>query len=257
MILRSLITLGIFAGLASSSAKADFILETIGVAVVEDFNSFQGSGFAPDPSAGQLDSDVWSVDGFSDSENDLTSGDYARGISGGGLSLGGVYAFETSTGNFSLGVQPGGSDFTPGYFQLEVTNGTGLSISGFAFSYDTFVYNDQGRSNTLQASFSLDGSNFTELTGSLVTSDEAADTSVAWVSTNFSETVSLEVGAGESFFLRWEGDDLGGSGSRDEFSIDNVSVTAVPEPTSLAFAALAGAGGVLRFRRRRKIEMTS
>lgn len=35
------------------------------------------------------------------------------------------------------------------------------------------------------------------------------------------------------------------------------SFTAVPEPSSLAFAALAGAGGVLRFRRRRKIQMTS
>lgn len=66
--------------------------------------------------------------------------------------------------------------------------------------------------------------------------------------TQFSDYIA-EVEANDTF----PGADIGSPG----IAGGTLNAVAVPEPTSLAFAALAGAGGVLRFRRRRKIEMTS
>ncbi len=69
----------------------------------QDFNDFNGIGFAPNPIIGQLDSNVWSVKGLSDGDLDFgemgTTGDFAREVSSGGVSSGGVYAFEFSTGD--------------------------------------------------------------------------------------------------------------------------------------------------------------
>ncbi|NBD36582.1 MAG: hypothetical protein GVY30_11375, partial [Chloroflexi bacterium] len=100
----------------------------------EDFNTFDGSGFAPSPAAGQLDSDAWSVTGLSDGDvgfGDTCSGDVdcARGPSTGGVSTGGVYAFDVGSGDYILGIQPGGSDFTPGEFILKVQNTTGSTLN--------------------------------------------------------------------------------------------------------------------------------
>jgi len=63
-----------------------------------DFNAFNGSGFSPTPSAGQLDSNVIIANGFSSGSLNFggtspTTGDYARGIKGAGQSTGGIYAF--------------------------------------------------------------------------------------------------------------------------------------------------------------------
>jgi len=206
---------------------------------VADVNNglFDGSGLAPAPALGQLDSDAWEILGLSDGALNFggtgTTGDYARGTSPGGVSTGGLYAFMDGGSTF-LGIQPGGSDWTPGTITLAITNNTGALISDIQLSYDIMVRNDQGRANTFNFAHSPDNVSFTAESAQDYTSDLAADATPAWVSINRTFTISgLNIADGSNYYLQWAGNDSGGSGSRDEFGLDNVIVNATngtPQP---------------------------
>ena len=188
----------------------------------------------------------WDASGFSAgagfSEN--------RGSSSGGVTTGGTYAFDIGSGNIALGVQPGGSDFTPGYYELQVTNDSGATVDTWSIAFKSFVFNDQSRANSFNFSYSTDGSSYTPVAAGSFTSTAAADGSPSWVSgVDYSDSISASVANGGSLYLRWTGDDSSGSGSRDEFALDDVSISAVPEPSS---AALLGLGGLALVLRRRK-----
>ena len=237
-----------------ASAVAQFSVTDTSANII-NFNSFTGTGFAPTPSAGQLDSDTWSIAGF---DNNVVfggtgaSGDPARGTSTGGTNSGGVYAFEVAASDFALGVQPGTSDFTPGDFTFALTNNTGSTVTSFTVSYDVYIYNDQSRSNSLGFGYSTDDSTYTSVGSASVTSAEAADVSPAWVSSNQSFTISgITLTNGSNFFFQWTGNDVGGGGSRDEFAIDNLTFSAVvPEPSAYAMLAGLSALGFVMLRRR-------
>lgn len=231
--------------LLAVGVNADLVLSSFGSPVTEDFSGFDGSGFDPNPAAGQLDSDTWKVIGLSDGDlafgDSGTSGDYARGTSSGGSSTGGTYAFDVGGGNVALGVQPGGSDFTFGAFVLRLFNDTGSTINSLDVSYEVHEYNDQDRANSFNFFYSPDDVNYTQVSALDYTSTEAAAGSPAWVSAPRSTSLTgLNIANGDNFYLSWAGDDVSGSGSRDEFGLDNVSVTAVPEPSVLALIGIAG-----------------
>ncbi|TXF89910.1 T9SS type A sorting domain-containing protein [Neolewinella aurantiaca] len=196
-----------------------------------DFTGFDGSGIsAPTPNGeaivgGQLNGAVFSVDGFS-AADDLT-----RGESTGGETTGGVYAFEVAAGNVALGVQPGGNDFTDGYFQLELYNQSGAAIAPtdmIDVSYTVYNFNDQSRGNSFNFAYSTDGSAFTDVPALDYTSPAAADATPAWVATSRMTTITgISVPAGAPFYIRFIGDDDTGSGSRDEFAVDDITVDIV------------------------------
>jgi predicted extracellular nuclease len=197
---------------------------------IATFETFTGGGFAPAPAAGQLDSDLWRVTGLSDGDGTFggthDSGDFARGSSNGGVSTGGIYAFNVGGGNDILGVQPGSNDFTPGTITLQLTNNTGAPITDLDVSYDIWVFNDQPRANSLNFAYSTDDSSYTPVSALDFTTPEAADGSPAWQSQNQSTTITgLNIPVDGSIFLQWQSNDISGSGSRDEFGIDNVTVT--------------------------------
>ncbi|MEL6319401.1 MAG: ExeM/NucH family extracellular endonuclease, partial [Cyanobacteria bacterium J06626_14] len=209
---------------------------------VEDFNNFTGSGFAPDPATGQLDSDAWSVTGLSDGDLDFggteASGDFARGTSTGGVSSGGVYSFEVESGNSILGVQPTGSDFTPGEFILKLQNDGDSTVTEVDVDYVIRFLNDQGRGNSLNFSFSEDGNSFTSVDGLDFVTPEAAD-ALGWQSVDRETTITgLDIAPDETFFLKWTGNDVSGGGSRDEYGIDDIQVTNL-----VAFEGDGGNGG--------------
>ncbi|MBZ0112097.1 MAG: hypothetical protein K8J08_06545, partial [Thermoanaerobaculia bacterium] len=129
-------------------------LTAISTPVTLNFNSFTATGFTPTPAAGQLDSDTWAVAGMSDGDlafgGTNVAGDFARGTNvDGGVTTGGIYAFElgAASGNFTLGVQPGGSDMTPGTITLRVDNNTGDQVDELEVTYDVYTNNDQARAN--------------------------------------------------------------------------------------------------------------
>ena len=180
----------------------------------ETFDDFAGAGLAADPAAGQLDSDIWTVSGFSSPEDD------ARGLSdGAGETTGGLYAVERSDGDRGLLIQPGGSDFTPGTLTARIDAGD-TDLSGVTLSFDRLVLNDQTRANSFDVSYSLDGVSFVTLDSFV--SDEIAGTEGL---TSERVTVSLpDLAAGSDLYLRWTGDDVSGAGARDEFGLDNIVV---------------------------------
>lgn len=207
-----------------------------------DFADFAGDGFAPSPAAGQLDSDLWRVTGFSDGDSSFggtsTTGDFARGANDGGVSTGGIYSFDVSNGgtpNQALGVQPIAADFTPGDMTLRIENTTGDTWTAVDISYLVYVLNDQGRSNSFNFRYSLDDSSYVDVPALNLSSPQAPDSPPAqWASSARSTTIGgLDLGPGDLLYLQWLGDDVGGGGSRDEFALDDLSCTytAEEEPT--------------------------
>lgn len=196
--------------------------------------TFTGSGLASAPTSGRLDSDGWRITGMSDGSSSFggsfTTGDFARGADNpaDGVTTGGLYAFTVS-GNVFLGIQPGGSDFTPGTLTLRVTNNTGGPIEGITVSYDVLANNDEARANSLNFSTSTDDATYTPVASLNFTSPVASTGSPDWSSTNRSATINLgsTVTDGGTFYLQWSGNDVSGSGSRDEFGIDNIQITSV------------------------------
>lgn len=198
----------------------------------ENFESFTGTGFAPSPAAGQLDSDYWRARGLSDGPlatfgETRTTGDFAKGASAVPVTSGGVYAFNTG-GNVILGVQPSGSDFNAsGSFDLRLQNTTGAAITQLNVSYTIWYRNDQPRSSTLNFAYSADDATYTGVAALDFATPLAAD-ALGWQSAARSTLLTgLNIADGSSFYLRWISSDAGGSGSRDEFGIDNVNAGAV------------------------------
>lgn len=230
--------------------SADILLPGVGVSVTENFNSFQGLGFSPAPSSGQLNSNTYRARGFSDGNGEFggtyTSGDFARGNSKGNVSEGGAYAFEVATSNFAVGVQPTDLDFSPGEFTIRVANQTGVAISGFNLQAEAWLLNNQNRSTRFIFAVSTNDITYADFYS--LDSTEAASASPAWESVFVAGTVSFvaPLANNSQFFIKITGSDFSGSGDRDEFAFDNLSLTAVPEPSSGLLLSLVAIGFSLR-----------
>jgi hypothetical protein len=204
-------------------------ITTIGVASQIDFNGYQGAGLSTTPSPGQLSSNVWEIIGFSEGDNlyggEAITGDFARGFSTGNISSGGLYSFDNGTG-FSMGVQPGGTDFTPGSMTLRIQNNTGQVINDLELAYEIWVMNDQTRANSFNFEHSGDFVTFTQEASLNFVTPEAADASPAWTNNTRSITLTgVDIAIGSFYYLRWTSDDVTGGGGRDEIALDNISIT--------------------------------
>lgn len=223
---------------------------------------FAGSGFNITPVSGQLNSNAWRATGFSDGNGTFggihTSGDFARGSSSGGITTGGAYAFETSTGDYCLGIQPGGSDFTPGEFTLRLQNNSGSTINQLDIAYEIKVFNDETRSNSFNFSWSLDDALYTSVPTLDYASPEAADPAPAWVTEPKNTTLtSLNLADGAYLYLKWTGDDVSGSFSRDEFGLDDIVISGIVLPVELVSFSASVVDEVVRLNWTTASEMTN
>lgn len=214
----------------------------------EDFEGFGGSGFAPVPAAGQLDSDVWIVGGLSDGimafGDTRTAGDFARGLSTGGVGTGGVFAFDTGL-NRVLGIQPGTDDFTPGAIRLRLVNASAATQTTLNIAYKIWYRNDQDRASYLHLAYSLDCTTFVPVPAVDFATPALRDSTPAWQSTARGITLTgLSIAGGAALCLEWSGDDAGGTGSRDEYGIDDVSVSAPTLVELLSYTATVTGGRV-------------
>lgn len=217
-----------------------------------DFDGFEGAGCSSGSGAlpaGEYDSDMWAVVGFGDAAIAFEEscidpgamppaphGDLARGISSGGASSGGLYAFDVGSGDIAFGVQPGGSDFTPGTFTLRTRNDTGALVDSVDVDYSIWVFNNAPRSNSFDFSYSTDDVTYTPVGALDFDTPDMADGSPAWVETIRNTTLnSLGLADGDFLYLRWSSDDVSGSGQRDEFGVDNIVITQVT-PTAVTFS---------------------
>lgn len=194
---------------------------------------FKGKGFSYAPALGELDSRAWCITGVDgenlDFGNFKRNDDFAQGVSSGGVGLGGVYAFEVETGNHGLGFQQTSDNFTPGEIILKIKNQTANTISELALAYKIYHYNDQSRSGSVKLSYSSDNHIYTPLSTLDFVSKETSDASASWKANLRTTTLSgLSINDGEYFYLRWDVDDVSGSGTRDEFALDDIQLVANP-----------------------------
>lgn len=270
---------GSIAGSAASAASFTSISAGVTNTVVEDFEAFTGEGFSPGASvAGTLDSNAFTV--FASFSNatflggTATSGVFDQGLSAGGVTVGGVHAFQIAPDDVGLGVQPTGSLFTPGSISFFVLNDTGSTIDRVSLAFEIFAFNDQDRSVSVDVTSGvlLPAGGGTLVIGddlpfgSPVTTPLDEDVSPTWESlVAFDETFDLTpvssgssvglVGPGEFFVTIFDFDDAGGSGSRDELAISSITVTGIdssaisviPTPAALGIGAI-GMLGLLRRR---------
>lgn len=248
LLFTALISSVSWAQLSIDAASTDYSITFDATVTNVSNGQFQGAGFQPSPTAGQLDSDAWATTGMSDGALNFggtnTSGDHARGSSTGGVSTGGFYAFDIGSGDYILGVQPGGSDWTPGTVTLKLFNNTGTTITSIDIEYDIETYNDQGRANSLNFSHSSDDVTYTSISALDFTTPEVADGSPSWQNTFRSTTITgLSIADGANYYLRWEGDDVSGSGSRDEYGFHNIVVNATTGASNSAESDIVKTSG--------------
>lgn len=215
-----------------------------------------GGGFQAVPINGRLDSDAWAVTGWSNGNlafggSQITVGtDYRRGVALAAVTVGGMYAFDDGAGGMlngrTLGFQPGASDWAPGTLTLRVQNTTGSTLTAFDIAYDVYYRDDQGRSNDFNLYVSDNNTSYTHVSSQDIVSP-VGPAGAAWVANARAVTVSgVFVPNGQYFYVRWRGSDVGGAGSRDEFALDNISLTGraytMVRYTAASSSALENAG---------------
>lgn len=235
------------AQLTVDSLEKNFIIDFDNTLSGVNNGQYTGAGFAPAPSTGQLDAGAWATTGMSDGNSDFgdteTAGDFAIGSSSGGVGTGGFYAFEVSTDDYAFGVQPTGTDFNGGNITLRILNSTGSRIDSFDIAYDIYVYNDQGRSNYWELAHSEDNGNYHRESTLDYNSPESADSLPEWQPVSRSITITnISVANNAYFYIRWLTDNFSGGGSRDEFGLDNISITAYGNIITGTSLLEAGAG---------------
>lgn len=150
-----------------------------------------------------------------------------RGINDGDISTGGCYAWDTGTNDFALGYQPTSDEFTPGFFEASFSNSADIVYRFIKVEYDFVARNNENRSSKLELQILMpDGSMGT---ASTLSTEQGEDVPALWKRIRSSCLVQLPqpIAPDEVFRLRWCGDDDGGSGSRDEYGIDNIRVRGI------------------------------
>jgi hypothetical protein len=142
---------------------------------------------------------------------------------------GGFYAFSGGniTTGIALGIQPDGNGFNaPGEdLTLRIRNDTGHFITGFDASYLLYVRNDQSRSTRSSFSYSADDVSYAVVQTLNSASTTTADSSGFVGSSKPASIPNLTVPSGGYFYLRWSFFDGAGTGQRDEFALDDITVT--------------------------------
>jgi hypothetical protein len=219
MIIRFVIPAVSFVLLASIATAADLVILQLRVPYEENFNSFMGTQ-ATMPT------------GFSVSSNAITpiGTNGFCGVDDGGVTKGGCYAWAIASNNYVLGYQPTEREFTPGYFLLSLSNATASVVRNVDLAYDIVVLNNEGRSSSLDCEISTDDTHFHRVAELHFVSPGAASTPATWLTVTESAHIPLpcNVAPGGRLWIRWLGDDAGGSGSRDEYGIDNVRIVLRP-----------------------------
>lgn len=217
-----------------TATNTDFVIDFDTTISGVNEGQYAGTGFEPAPTTGRLNSNAFATIGMSDGSTNFgdvaTAGDFARGSSSGGVTSGGFFAFEVAPGNHAFGWQATGDDFTPGNVTLRLQNQTGTAIETIRLTYTVYVYNDQGRSSNVNVSYSNDNIIFTQQPLLEIVSEETAAATPEWTATTYTVLIGLEnIPDGDFYYLRWNAADVGGSGSRDEFALDDITLTANPD----------------------------
>jgi hypothetical protein len=184
----------------------------------------------------------------------------------------GLYALVYSTNSltdraFGTKRQP---NATPDVLSWSFVNQTGSSIAEFNVSWDVEQYTVGGRPTAIDLDYNPNGSGATQagiIGTSLTTATTGTPTSGALLpggtapgggppiitSRSVAITLATPLANGQSIDFRWSTTGNTAGGANAHFAVDNLSVTAVPEPPSLAIVVLAlGVSGLLMYSARQR-----
>lgn len=236
---------GLQVKLVNTSYKIDFDNTVDGV----NLDTFQGSGIAKVAEPGQLDSDSWAFTGFANGNiafggESAEDSSYENGTSEGDEIDTGMYAFNVGTAvdeNYTLGIQPGGTDFNPGTVTLRVQNQTGVAMTSVTIGYKIYVYNDQPSSTKIGLSYSTAATTgFVDQPIVDVNSPGTADLAPGWKAYYRVATITgLNIASNSYYYFRWTGSSSPTTGLKDEFAIDDIEVIANPGTNTVAFDGIA------------------
>lgn len=216
---------------------------SVGTAVCQNFSGFNASGFSPSPVAGQLNSNSWSMTDWSTGTlffggTMTTAGtDYTRGSTTWGTPVtGGVYS---NSANNNLLIQPTSSDMDNGTISYRIQNTSGSTLNTFNVSYDIYTFNDQTRNTDITLAYTNDTNSYWQVP-TTIKSTGASPTSTLDSVTRTVTLTGFTVPNNAYLYLRWiiKGS---GTGSSDEFAIDNICVT----PNTTGTTAPAHLGSVV------------
>ncbi|MBL8555420.1 MAG: endonuclease/exonuclease/phosphatase family protein [Phenylobacterium sp.] len=204
----------------------------------ENFTGFTAAGFAPTPGAGQLDSDIWVVTGFSDGASPAfgftgaAGTDFGRGVISGDPVTAGIYATAAGTPTFGAGLlyQPtGGEGDNDGAIVARLQNTTAQTLTNFTVGFDWIYRNTGDRSSALVFEYSTNGTSWTTVPDGAFATPAAQSGQTVLGDTNTGLTLGgVILNPDDYVYLRWRHDLSTGSGNRDEVGIDNVVVDASP-----------------------------
>jgi Secretion system C-terminal sorting domain len=216
-------------GLQVTATNQVFKIDFDNTVANTNVGSFNGNNINTGAASGSLNSNAWSISGVSATAA-ATFGGTTTGtlgvINGGTTSSGNFFAMNIGTGNVALGVQPTGAYFSPGNITLKIQNKTGVPITNLDLSNILYVVNDQDRSSSFNLAYSTDNVTYSNLPVADYTSVAALQNTNVRAQYRSYKISSLNVATDGFVYLRWSSDDVGGSGSRDEFAIDDIQVIA-------------------------------
>ena len=193
--------------------------------------AYQGTGFNSSPNAGQLNSDGWSFENLGTPANmnfgaSATAGDAARGVSSGGVTTAGFYAFNTNNGvgaaDYAMGWQVDGTTFYNGKLTLKLINLTGANVETFRLAYILKEFNDTDTSANIRVSYSFDNSTYTDIPELADSTVKDSDPTPQWQSKQLSAVLSgLGWAAFDELYIQWQVES--DSDPQDEMAIDGLS----------------------------------
>ena len=137
--------------------------------------------------------------------------------------------------------------------QLTLTNNTGAALSGLTLSFDTVRFTAATSVNEIPGYwlfYSLDGSTWANVS-SLNPTIATVPTPVGVTATSGSFYFSASVAPGAAFSLRWVDDNAAQTSPDQIIGLNNVTVSAVPEPGAVTMM-LAGLAVMLSVATRRR-----
>lgn len=219
----------------SGIAFAQLSLTQPNTPVVENFNTIGTSATAALPSGWRMNVSSGPNTNYSQSQ---TATSQTAGTTGTGAlnssSTGGAYNFANglrdSSTDRAIGFLPSGSFLAPRNTFVQIQNNTGQVITNLDVSFNYEQYRTAPRGTNMNFYAGYDGSAWSAaIAGG--SQSFAADTTTLPINppTQTAKTLNLpnvNIQPGAMFYLRWEYVETAGSGGRQAFGIDDVSITA-------------------------------